>query len=70
MKITTLTDKTKIYQPFPFPETLEGLDITIVKNTLDYKEFLAEMSDDYRITKEELAVIREYRAKHPELKEV
>lgn len=70
MKIITLTNGTNIYQPFPFPEILDDLDITIVKNTLDYKEFLAEMSDDYRITKEELAVIREYRAKHPELKEV
>ena len=61
MKIKTLTNGTTIYQPFSFPETLEALD---------YKEFLAEMSDDYSVTKKELAVIREYRAKHPELKEV
>lgn len=70
MKIKTLTNGTTIYQPFPFPETLEGLDLTIVNNTLEYKEFLAEMSDDYSVTRKELAVIREYRAKHPELKEV
>lgn len=47
MKLKTLTNGTVIYQPFSFPDSLNGLDITIVKNTLDYKEFLAEMSDDY-----------------------
>lgn len=69
MKLKTLTNGTVIYQPFSFPDSLNGLDITIVKNTLDYKEFLAEMSADYRRTKEEVSIIRAYRAKHPELKD-
>lgn len=50
-KVKTLTNRTVIYLSFSFPDSLNELDITIVKkNTLDYKEFLAKMSDDYRRT--------------------
>ena len=53
-----------IYQPFPYPKSLEGLDREIVKNTLDWYEFLAEMSDDYSMTRSELARINRYRREH------
>lgn len=50
-----------IYRNFHYPDSLDGLDITVVRNTLDHLEFLAEMSDDYRRTKEEIARIDRYR---------
>lgn len=61
--MTLGTDKggRPIYRGFTYPESLEGLDLTIVRNTLEHLEFLAEMSDDYRRTKEELERINRYR---------
>lgn len=53
-----------VYRNFPFPESLDGLDIETVRHTLDYLDFIAEMSDDYAITQEEQARIRAYRQKH------
>lgn len=50
-----------IYQGFHYPDSLNGLDITVVRNTLDHLEFLAEMSDDYHRTREEIARINRYR---------
>ena len=49
-----------IYQGMGFPETLDGLDIEIVKNTLSYMQFIADMSDDYSQTIAEQNAIRDY----------
>lgn len=49
-----------IYQEMGFPETLDGLDIEIVKNTLSYMQFIADMSDDYSRTIAEQNAIRDY----------
>lgn len=51
----------QIYRGFTYPESLDGLDLTIVRNTLEHLEFLAEMSDDYRRTEEERKRIDRYR---------
>lgn len=66
-KMTTANGK-QIYKNFDFPKSLEGLDIQIVNETLDYLWFLAEMSDSYSVTRREQKQISEYRQKHPELK--
>lgn len=64
MHTTVTSTGLTIYQPFPYPESLEGLDREIVKNTLDWYEFQAEMSDDYSVTRSEQARINRYRREH------
>ena len=53
-----------IYPQFDYPETIDGLDKQTIINTLNYNEFIAEMSDDWNKTKYELKIIQEYRQKH------
>lgn len=62
-KIANESD-TPIYQHFNFPDDISKLDIQIIKNTLDHLAFIAEMSDDYNITRRELQVINDYKRKH------
>lgn len=62
-KINDSTDN-PTYLEFDFPEDISGLDIQIIKNTLDMLEFIAEMSDSYTTTRQELQVINSYRHKH------
>ena len=57
-------NRNSIYQHFDFPDDISGLNPQIIRNTLEILEFLAEMSDSYAVTKQELAHIDEYRRKH------
>lgn len=53
-----------IYQNFDFPDDISGLDPQIIRDTLELLEFLAEMSDSYAVTEQELAHIKAYKQKH------
>ena len=68
MKTKALGDGTLIYAGFAFPEDTDGLDEGLLRNTLDYKEFCAEMCDDYDQTLRELRNIQAYRESHGLLK--
>lgn len=54
----------KVYKGFDYPESIDGLDKQIIRNTLSFDEFIAEMSDDWSKTKSELKAIEDYRRKH------
>lgn len=62
-KIKTTHAGDQIYEHFDRPDNIDGLDRQIVLNTLDYAEFIADMSDDYNRTKDERAAILRYRIK-------
>lgn len=64
MKTTQTHNGTTIYAGFNYPEDISTLDIDIIKATLNYYWFIAEMSDDYNQTRKEQSVINEYRQKH------
>ena len=61
---TIEVDGKTVYQQFDYPETIDGLDKQTIVNTLNYDEFIANMSDDWNRTKSELNTIQEYRQKH------
>lgn len=64
METTTTHYGATIYKGMKLTESPEELDKVIVKNTLDYYEFIAEMSDDYRRTLEEKERIYQFKKKY------
>lgn len=64
MKTVQTHNGMTIYQGMGYPESLEGLDLQIVKNTLSYYEFIADMSDDFYKRQDELDRLNQYKAEH------
>lgn len=58
-----------IYVQFSFPDDISDLNIETIKTTLSHLQFIAEMSDSWKITQTELKRINDYKNKHPELRQ-
>lgn len=60
LETTTIHTGDTIYRNLSYNDSIEGLDEQIVRNTLAYHKFIAEMSDNYGRTQSELAEIKEF----------